>query len=112
MTTPSQFDPLAEAPRSLRARLARKFGRTVEPLAMHLLSWCRSLDHRIASIEGRMEADEAQLRGRGPGPARPYEAIGPRLDGLEALAPRITALGPKLAVLIPRIALRPGGRRP
>jgi hypothetical protein len=62
MTTPSRFDPLAEAPRSLRDRIARKFGRTVEPLAVSLLSWCRSLDHRVETVEKRTEASETQIR--------------------------------------------------
>ncbi len=62
MTAPSQFDPLAEAPRSLRDRIIRKFGRTVEPLAVSLLSWCRSLDHRVETVEKRVEGGESQIR--------------------------------------------------
>lgn len=103
MTTPSQFDPLAQAPRTLRARLASKFGRTIEPLAMNLVSWCRSLDHRVESVEARLEADEAQLRAAAQA-LRGIDAIGPRLDELEALAPKITAFGPKLAAAISRFA--------
>ncbi|HEY2154398.1 MAG TPA: hypothetical protein VGH33_02125 [Isosphaeraceae bacterium] len=62
MTTPSQFDPLAEAPRSIRDRIVRKFGRAVEPLAVSLLSWCRSLDHRVETVEKRVEAGESHFR--------------------------------------------------
>ncbi len=101
MTTPSQFDPLADAPRSLRARLARKFGRTIEPMAVNLLSWCRSLDHRVESIEGRLEADEARLRAVSQA-IRGIEDSGARLEALEALAPKVTAIVPKLASMTPR----------
>ncbi len=62
MTTPSRFDPLAEAPRSFFDRVLRKFGRTVEPLAVSLLAWCRALDHRVESVEKRLEGSENLFR--------------------------------------------------
>jgi hypothetical protein len=60
MTNTSQFDPLADAPRSYRERLARKFGRTVEPMAIQLLAWCRSLDHRVSGLEARSDGVQAK----------------------------------------------------
>jgi chromosome segregation ATPase len=58
----SPFDLNNVAPRTLRERLAHKVKRTVEPLAIHLLDWCRSLNGRIDAAEVRIEQGEQALR--------------------------------------------------
>jgi chromosome segregation ATPase len=100
MTTPSQFDPLAGPPPSLRARIARKFGRTVEPIAVSVLSWCRSLDHRLESVEGRLEASEAQLRAVAQ-VIRTAEGMAARMEAVEAQVPRMAAVVAKVATINP-----------
>jgi chromosome segregation ATPase len=57
----SPYDPHPSSPRTFRERLARKFKRTVEPLAIHLLDWCRSLNTRIDAAEARIEQGEQTL---------------------------------------------------
>jgi hypothetical protein len=94
----SPFDPLAEAPRSLRDRIARKLGRTVEPMAIRLLSWCRSLDHRVESIEGRLEAGEVQLRSVAQA-MRAVNGVGSRIEAIEAIAPQVEAIVSKIGAI-------------
>src|ERR1700722_7230883 len=91
MTTPSQFDPLARAPRSFLARIARTFGRKVEPLAVNLLAWCRSLDHRVGSVEGRLEGSEAQVRALSHA-VRNIESLVPALEAAGELGSKVSAL--------------------
>jgi chromosome segregation ATPase len=52
----AHFDPHDQPPRTFRERLSRKVKRTVEPLAIHLLEWCRSLHTRVEAVEGRVDA--------------------------------------------------------
>jgi chromosome segregation ATPase len=52
----AHFDPHDQPPRTFRERLSRKVKRTVEPLAIHLLEWCRSLHTRVDAVEGRVDA--------------------------------------------------------
>jgi chromosome segregation ATPase len=61
----SPFDPHANTPSTFRERLAHKVKRTVEPLAIHLLDWCRSLNTRIDSAEARIENGENALHAIG-----------------------------------------------
>jgi chromosome segregation ATPase len=103
MTTPSQFDPLAGPPPSLRARIGRKFGRTIEPLAVNLLAWCRSLDHRMESVEGRLESGEAQLRAVTQ-VIRTAEGMAARMEAVEAQLPKVAAVVAKVAAMNPLIS--------
>jgi chromosome segregation ATPase len=65
----AHFDPHDQPPRTFRERLSRKVKRTVEPLAIHLLEWCRSLHTRVEAVEGRVDAvhtrfEQAEARSR------------------------------------------------
>jgi chromosome segregation ATPase len=95
MTTPSQFDPLAEAPRSLRDRIIRKFGRAVEPLALSLLSWCRSLDNRVEAVEKRAEIVEGQIRATLKA-VRAMESVVSGLGEAGELSTKMTSLAGKV----------------
>jgi hypothetical protein len=95
MTTPSRFDPLAEAPRSLLDRIIRKFGRTVEPLAVSLLSWCRSLDHRVETVEKRAEIVEGQIRAMLE-TVRAMESVVSGLGAAGELGSKMTSLAGKV----------------
>ncbi len=102
MTTPSQFDPLADAPRSLGARILRKFGRTVEPLAVSLLSWCRSLDHRVETVEKRVEIGEGQIRAMLES-IRAVESVVSGFGGAGELRSKLTALESQADTLTAKI---------
>ncbi len=113
----SPFDPIDEAPPSLRRRIVGQLRRKLEPTAQRLQDWCRTLEARIQGLGsklGRAEettlglAEEVdRLEGTVVGFARTAEAVERRLSAAEAEATASAlaskATGEALAAILDRL---------